>query len=438
MGKGLRRAVVAVLSAVAAWAQPRGMADFPGRIFLGQFGEGWFAEAYALPQGDSLWAGVLLRLPYSTLLFERDGDRFRAVVHVNVEFVDSIGVVRRRLEYRDTVWTANYELTQSRDSTLLRALHGRVPWGTVRARLRLLLQQQELRAQELELSNARGQPQWSSPLVAAPLQEQIRPFVLGGALPFGATAARILLWSPRLRVHERWNYRCIQLRLPEERFWDSVEELSGQLRRLDPMRLEVESGAEGIVLRPVPDTLEGWAECWLPAAMLVPGVYELQLFSEGAGSDTLRWRFRVRWHDMPVSLRRFGYAVRVMQYLLTDQEQEALQRTPEAERWQRLWRYWKRRDPTPQTAYNEAMAVYFRRVDYAYFAFQSVNEPDGALTDRGKVYILYGPPTRTERELPVASAPREVWTYDRLQRRFVFELAADGRWRLQAVENLSQ
>ena len=63
----------------------------------------------------------------------------------------------------------------------------------------------------------------------------------------------------------------------------------------------------------------------------------------------------------------------------------------------------------------------------ALLAFSSTEEhftlrqPDGTRTDRGRIYILYGPPSSTERKLNPSGAYREVWTYGRLGRTFVFE-----------------
>ena len=37
------------------------------------------------------------------------------------------------------------------------------------------------------------------------------------------------------------------------------------------------------------------------------------------------------------------------------------------------------------TPYNEEMAEYFSRVDYAFYNFQTINQKDGAKTDRGKI-----------------------------------------------------
>lgn len=412
-------------------------APLPGRYFLGQFGEGWFAELVALPVGDSLWVGLSVRIPYVALLFEQQGERsgFGAPVQLSVAFVDTTGVVRRRLELRDTVWVYDYGVTLLRDSAWVRGIATTVPKQTVRCRLQLLLGQRELRQQELTLSEAGGIPRWTAPLVAAAEDTLLVPFVLGSGVPFGCASVRMLLWDGRLRSGGLYTYRCSQL--PDgEWWWDSVPEIVGQLRAERCGRLSLVSLPTGWpAYRFEPDSLCGWIELALPVAAAVPGQYELQLVrADTLPSDTLRWSFRVIWPTMPSSLRRVSYAVQSMRYLLTDEQWKQLRCGSAQEQWNKLWHYWKQRDPTPTTAYNEAMAVYFRRVDHAYFAFQSVTEPDGAQTERGKIYILYGEPTRVERLFPPGGAPRELWVYERFRKHFIFELQIDGRWRLVAVE----
>jgi GWxTD domain-containing protein len=58
-------------------------------------------------------------------------------------------------------------------------------------------------------------------------------------------------------------------------------------------------------------------------------------------------------------------------------------------------RFWARRDPTPQTMTNEYRELFWERVRYANERFLDSPRP-GWQTDRGKIYILYGPPTEIE------------------------------------------
>lgn len=88
--------------------------------------------------------------------------------------------------------------------------------------------------------------------------------------------------------------------------------------------------------------------------------------------------------------------------------------------------FWARRDPDPRTAANEFKEEHYRRIAYANDNFSS-GFP-GWQTDRGRVYIILGPPQSVERH-PVggryqreisegggatATFPFEVWQYRHL------------------------
>jgi len=93
-------------------------------------------------------------------------------------------------------------------------------------------------------------------------------------------------------------------------------------------------------------------------------------------------------------------------------------------------RFWKARDPDPSTVRNEALVEFFRRVRYANQHFGGTD--DGWKSDRGRVYIIYGPPTDVEtRPMSGNSPPYEVWYYTDSGRVFVFvDRAGFGRYEL--------
>ncbi len=78
-------------------------------------------------------------------------------------------------------------------------------------------------------------------------------------------------------------------------------------------------------------------------------------------------------------------------YIITPQERAAfLKLTTDAEREQFIESFWERRNPNPGSAYNEYKEEFYRRVAYANEHFSS--GIPGWKTDRGRIYIMYGPP----------------------------------------------
>src|SRR5687768_2806451 len=65
--------------------------------------------------------------------------------------------------------------------------------------------------------------------------------------------------------------------------------------------------------------------------------------------------------------------------------------------------FWARRDPTPDTPRNEARELFEARVQWADKNLKDGGKLRGAMTDRGKTWILYGQPKRIERASPERS-----------------------------------
>jgi GWxTD domain-containing protein len=82
-------------------------------------------------------------------------------------------------------------------------------------------------------------------------------------------------------------------------------------------------------------------------------------------------------------------------YIITDEERAAfLQLQTNEEREQFIEAFWQRRDPTPDTVENEFKEEHYRRIAYANERFAS--GIPGWRTDRGRMYIMWGPPDEIE------------------------------------------
>lgn len=82
-------------------------------------------------------------------------------------------------------------------------------------------------------------------------------------------------------------------------------------------------------------------------------------------------------------------------YIISDEEKKAFrQLNTDEERGHFVEQFWDRRDPTPGTEENEMKEEHYRRIAYANEHF-AANVP-GWQTDRGRIYIQYGPPDEME------------------------------------------
>jgi GWxTD domain-containing protein len=80
-----------------------------------------------------------------------------------------------------------------------------------------------------------------------------------------------------------------------------------------------------------------------------------------------------------------------VRWIITDQERSAfMQLSNDEERDQFIEAFWQRRDPTPDTEENEYKEEHYRRIAYANEHY-AAGIP-GWKTDRGHMYIVFGPP----------------------------------------------
>lgn len=107
-----------------------------------------------------------------------------------------------------------------------------------------------------------------------------------------------------------------------------------------------------------------------------------------------------------------------VRYIITKQERKIFLELPDSEKEKFREEFWERRDPDPDTEENEFKMEYFTRIERADELFISEGKP-GWLTDRGRIYILFGPPQYRETHRIESSDPTsllyrrcgEIWHY---------------------------
>jgi GWxTD domain-containing protein len=111
-------------------------------------------------------------------------------------------------------------------------------------------------------------------------------------------------------------------------------------------------------------------------------------------------------------------------YIIDDRERVAFKALhTDEERDHFIEQFWLRRDPTLGTPENEFKDEHYRRITYAtsHFAWRQV---PGWKTDRGRIYIVYGPPDELESHPsgrpttaaePATDYPVEQWLYHQLK-----------------------
>ncbi|MBI3477743.1 MAG: GWxTD domain-containing protein [Acidobacteria bacterium] len=119
-------------------------------------------------------------------------------------------------------------------------------------------------------------------------------------------------------------------------------------------------------------------------------------------------------------------------WIITDEERSAFkQLSNDEERENFIESFWQRRDPTPDTAENEFKEEHYRRIAYANEHFPA--GIPGWKTDRGRMYIVFGPADEIESHPSGGTYERPMEEGGGSTSTFPFE-----QWRYRYLEGIGQ
>lgn len=415
------------------------------------YGNACYADAVIMPypDADSADVDVLLRFNMASLVFSKvnsyreNRGNYYAALSLSIEARDAIGVIRQRVRYSDTIFVASYE--KLADSVAYHVGSASMPLAAGTYTITIDESSgSENRFQKIVLpkvsipkrtKSSGGLISCTFANTAAQEYDTLVPMIFNGQLRFPVERIAILATVPR---EEYTSYDVWIKQQPYQdddiRWWSGVTihtsaAMSGiQLKRLTSTAYVVDTTAKGSRTIIIP----------VLGNDLVPGRYTLTIVADGS-RDTLRYPFTVEWENMPFSLRSLTYALEVLAYICPEETLDSLQTGDDALQRESLMDWWRKQDKSFGTAYNERMAEYYRRVDRASYDYATLKEQDGAFTDRGKVYILYGAPTKIERKSDKAGQALETWIYSNsVKTLFVFSAEKSGSYKLVTVQPLKK
>ena len=130
----------------------------------------------------------------------------------------------------------------------------------------------------------------------------------------------------------------------------------------------------------------------LPLENLKQGEYEIVFISDEI-KRSIFFNYgnkkRVYWTDDIEDM------IEVMNYFIDDNfDNNLLMKLNEKEKWIYIKNYWDTKDPSPSTKFNEILNEFNNRVRFANNNYES--HLAGWKTDRGRIYIIHGPPLYIE------------------------------------------
>jgi GWxTD domain-containing protein len=169
------------------------------------------------------------------------------------------------------------------------------------------------------------------------------------------------------------------------------------------------------------------------------GQYALSIsLSDSKTNVVIKSPFYIQWKSHTTMIPNLQQAIETIQYVMEkNQWNDLMKQSPDIQQ-TTLGEFWDERDPDPSTQENELEEEYYRRVNFSNRHFSSWNDgTDGWRTDRGKIYIICGPPSDVESPSTATSqkSQYEIWYYRNLQKRFVFlDRYGNGDFRLISEE----
>jgi len=123
-------------------------------------------------------------------------------------------------------------------------------------------------------------------------------------------------------------------------------------------------------------------------------------------------------------------AIQQMRYIAPPKVLKSMRKGSQKEKKEKFMKFWKKKDPTPNTKENELMNEYYKRVNYSNQHFSGFQP--GWRSDMGMIFILFGPPSDIERHpFDIHTKPYEIWYYYEVNRTFVFlDESGFGEYRL--------
>ncbi|MEJ5263220.1 MAG: GWxTD domain-containing protein [Ignavibacterium sp.] len=366
----------------------------------------------------------LYKIPYSRIQFEKVNDHFESQFELTIEVKNKNNIVVKREFVKDRIITYSFDETISNKKNLENFITLALSPDTYTFQIifedKLTNRQRPQKPISLELSDSTEK---YSPILVENKFNSNKYLIanFSGQIPFSKELYNLIILSEKIEsgkeyivkllhqdsLYSQTQVKAQKLGLPEFNKQNGFISVS----------FDSSSTLNGMILSEINKNLE-------------EGLYQLKIYSDD-GAEVYSDKISIKWFNKPFSLNDADFALEMISYIEPENSYNNLLKSSLSSE-ELLKQYWKAKDPTPATSFNELMEVFYERVDYAEFNFRNLSGVSGAKTDRGKIYITNGNPDRIERGVNSDGKITETWYYANPKRAFVFvDKRGDGSFKLE-------
>ncbi|NQV15707.1 GWxTD domain-containing protein [bacterium] len=341
---------------------------------------------------------IHVKIPHTELQFTRSDDNFLARYEVGVTISDENNERIAGNIWSDSLWLDVYKDTRKTDKTVLTMKSFVVPAGELNLSVRVT---------DLYTNKTR---------ILSKTVDQSQMY--SGELALG----NIVIMDNRTDQESEL--------LMDQSFFEIVDTLVFMARIMGenhPYKVTYEltakdkSVAKNSLVLDYSGAIDSLLSFRIPLTDMRYSNYTLHLSAEDGNENHVNTKahFRVRIRGINFDVGDLDEAVKQLIYIADERQINDILSGNTEDEMIKFNEFWAELDPTPGSNINELMEEYYRRVAFSLEAF-TVVQP-GWKTDRGMIYILFGPPDEIQRgPFELNQKPYQIWEYYRLGKQFVF------------------
>lgn len=376
-----------------------------------------FLEKNVLPSDSSFTYFVSFRVPYDQLIFVKKGNGFTGGIKLDLELKDDKNIVQR-FSTSKAINVANYELTASSENYIQGVINFNYTGKNFNVNPILSIDNTDISV-ELDSIHFNGEKIFKNGVLNPLIIEKVHSSCSGDHLFSLVNYQNAIPFSQQ-------NYSLVVPIVDDSAgsFRVKIEQekkiiYEAQLQPIELSGLKISECNGGLSLSES-SSGKNYKYYLLPDFNLKLDEGNTRILILQNDKELADFNFRVIWHDKPQLLTNPELAIGLLEYITDKEKVKGLLKGSSDKYYDNLKKFWAETFPEKEFVFNKLMAEFYERADYAQKNFPSINIPNGAKSDRGKIYIMYGQPNEIRRDYSFEKKVLEIWEYNDLKKEFVF------------------